>query len=816
MAGEQTWLVRRAVVYGVLVALLAFFVACSADPPPTGLRVEVSGVRSGAAARVEVSGPGGVRVFEHSDTWQAKPGRYVVKIEPVREGDATLRATESRLTVEVRESTVQTVRAAYRIMIPDHTKIADAANSPIVSMTDTEVTLKEGAYAADLRPGHVIASGATSVVGDAFAARVDSIRSGPDATRVATVVQVPMLFALPRMVLRVQSAPENRAYGRPLASRLAADDFEVFPGGPSIEGEAWNEVSMTEKCAQNGPTLKYGLENLGTRFKVTEFEFSVDPGKIDVNIWPPSADIDLPKPKLLIRFVTGVSGTARFGIEATGSFTCKAEMDRPGLELTACKLSSEIPGLGSSASATCKINEHYETSFTAAGGFEFGADIKLAAELTAEVKLGGDNKPLNLKSKDPVTVQKVWGQMAAVSGKKTKVESAGTFNGGLLKTVGLSVGKGDGRLGIEFTEFISSGAKLTLDHVDGELTVDYRIGDEFGVELDFWGDGWDVARKAVPAWFTVPLAKWKFGAENRKMPERPALPTGAIFYTQDDGESDLDRLYSKTGASPAERRGHVTPGRGTAISPDGKRRVWVDTSGAPGLEPTAILSVEDIAGNGSREVTTGANIGGLCNRPAWSPDSRHVLFQKTASTAAAAGVWALVDVDTGEEVMLDEPTGCYPVWSPDGKAIAWYDQEPSDPAAYAAIRITDEKGNNSRFVPPVQGIPDLCSNNVIALSPGGTRAVVDASQPDRHACGDGPGGNAVAGLVVDTATGKAVGNPLPGPIQTAAYLPDGTLLALFVGSKEFVLLDEDLTVVNRLPEPSLGGDDVTVLMYSHG
>jgi hypothetical protein len=805
MTGGRTWLARRVVVYGVLVTLTAIFVACSADVRATELRVDVSGVRS--AAHVVVSGPGGSRVFEHSDTWEVKPGRYLVKIEPVREGKATLRATESRLTVEVRAATVKEVRAAYRVMVPDYTRIADASNSPILSATDTEVTLKDGAYAADLRPGQVIASGATPVVAEAFAARVDSIRSGPDATRIATVVQVPMLFAMPRMVLRVESAPENRAYSLP----RRAEDVDLFPGGPdgpSIEGESWTEVSMTENCSQGGPTLSYNLDDLDARFKVTEFEFSMDPGKIDVDLWPPSADVDLPKPKLLVRLETGVSGTAWLGIKAVSAFTCKAEKDLPGLELTVCKASARIPGLGGSAGPTCRLNQHFETSFSAASGFEFGAQIKLAAELTTEVKVG-NTKPLSLKSRNPVTVPKVWGQMAPAPKKNTEVESEGTFNGGLLKTVGFSVGKGTGRLGVEFTEFISSGTKLTLDHLDGELTVDYRIGDEFGVELDFWGDRWDVARKVVPAWFTLPLAKWTFGEENRKM---PTPPTGTVFYTQFDENLDMDMLYSKTGNSPAER--DFSPGPGFAVSPDGQRTAWTDTSGGNGLDSPALLMISDLEGNGAREVTTGANGGGLCNWPAWAPDSRHVLFQKTATTATAAGRWALVNVDTGEEVMLDEPTGCYPVWSPDGTAIAWYDQESSEPT-HANIRITDENGGNSRWVPHVQGVPDPCFNSVVALSPDGRRAVVDASQPDRRACGDGPArSNAVAGLVIDTVTGKVVGNALPGPIQTAVYLPDGRLLALLVGSKEFILLDQDLTVVNRLPEPSLGGGDITLLAYS--
>lgn len=234
---------------------------------------------------------------------------------------------------------------------------------------------------------------------------------------------------------------------------------------------------------------------------------------------------------------------------------------------------------------------------------------------------------------------------------------------------------------------------------------------------------------------------------------------------------------------------------------------WVDLS--DGATATLMIANADLS-DAHAVSSSEANVGGLCNAPAWSPDSSQVLFQITMPSADDSGRWAKVDVANGRQEPLEGSTGCYPVWAPDGTSIAWYDH---GPAGSANIRITDGDGANSRFVPPIDGTADPCFNAVVALSPGGRYAVVDASDPTRTRCGDGPGrGAAGRGLLVDTTTGAAQQPPFDEPVRSGVFLPDGRLLALPVGAKEFRLLDQQRRVIGHLPDDTLD-DSVTVLAY---
>lgn len=277
-----------------------------------------------------------------------------------------------------------------------------------------------------------------------------------------------------------------------------------------------------------------------------------------------------------------------------------------------------------------------------------------------------------------------------------KATSEGTFTGGLLKTIGLSVGRGKAKLGLTLTEFNAFGAELTLDHVAGDVTVTRTLGTEYAAEVDVWGDRWDKTYKAAPLRFSLPIARWRFGAENRRL---PSTPTGTVYYSVHDPVTYRTSLYAKEGTAQATVVRPDLPG-GAAVSPDGGSLAWIDLSTDP-----ATLMVGDLAGSG-RAVAPAANVGGLCNQPAWSPDGRDVLFQTAARTNSASGEWGVLTVATGA-VTTFEMSGCYPVWSPDGTAVAWYDQAPE---GQANIRITDARGGG-RFVPAIDGVVAPCSKD---------------------------------------------------------------------------------------------------------
>lgn len=187
------------------------------------------------------------------------------------------------------------------------------------------------------------------------------------------------------------------------------------------------------------------------------------------------------------------------------------------------------------------------------------------------------------------------------------------------------------------------------------------------------------------------------GPTTESPPASPG-PAWTVFYRATSAEPGAEpTLYATTATTPPRAVASLDGKSGAAVSPDGRSLAWVDINSG---SKRATLMVAAIDGTNPRALVDGANGYGLCNLPAWSPDSRRILFQEELPSPAAAGRWNSVDVTTGRTAAL-EPTGCNPVWSPDGSSIAWYDA--SAPAASSMIRITDETGRASRFVPAIEG-----------------------------------------------------------------------------------------------------------------
>lgn len=269
-------------------------------------------------------------------------------------------------------------------------------------------------------------------------------------------------------------------------------------------------------------------------------------------------------------------------------------------------------------------------------------------------------------------------------------------------------------------------------------------------------------------------------------PPAPPGPTGTVFYRASSaGPGAEPTLYATRAGTPSRTVASLDGKSGAAVSPDGRNLAWVDIDGGSNR---ATLMVAAIDGTNPRALVDGANGHGLCNLPAWSPDSRRILVQEELPAPDAAGRWKAVDVTTGRAVAL-EPTGCNPVWSPDGSSIAWYDA--SAPAGASTIRITDETGRTSRFVPAVEGRTHSCGTAAVALSPGGRFAIVESPEAGARSCGDGPGPVLSAGIVIDTRTGDIV-PVVPGPIGSGSFLADGRLVAHLVGRGEVGLFGADL------------------------
>lgn len=145
-----------------------------------------------------------------------------------------------------------------------------------------------------------------------------------------------------------------------------------------------------------------------------------------------------------------------------------------------------------------------------------------------------------------------------------------------------------------------------------------------------------------------------------------ATPTTRIGIVRADGQEFRTLGLDLPGAQYA-------PAWSPTLS-DGTTRL-VFAHDADGLGASMSLWTMTPTGNDLRRLTTGAE--GVDTEPTWSPDGRHVAFQRSAS-AAYGSLWT-VDVATGAERLLYRALPTVqrsPSWSPDGKLIAFLSATP--------------------------------------------------------------------------------------------------------------------------------------------
>ncbi|GAA1414809.1 hypothetical protein ACFQZ4_42620 [Catellatospora coxensis] len=146
---------------GLLVVALALpsgLVACTRQQPTT-LRIEVAGLAAGLAARVTVAGPTAYEITG-TDEREVEPGEYTLTIGPVTQNAVTHYPPADTVQVTVQEGAKATATAAYRVAVPETTKVLDPANTGITRVDTGSVTLGANApQAAALRAGdHLVAT----------------------------------------------------------------------------------------------------------------------------------------------------------------------------------------------------------------------------------------------------------------------------------------------------------------------------------------------------------------------------------------------------------------------------------------------------------------------------------------------------------------------------------------------------------------------------------------------------------------------------------------------------------------------------------
>ncbi|GAA4034236.1 hypothetical protein GCM10022247_69170 [Allokutzneria multivorans] len=739
----RRWRVTVGIAIGVVAVIVAIWATDWFGGAATRLRVAVTGLPEGISGAVTVVGPVSYTVAGHADERNVPAGTYVVRIDPVLTelGDAHPDAETFAVTVTTGETA--TANAEYVTVIPNSTTVLDHTNPGIVGTAGTTVTFAAGAPAlARLKPGSVFIVAEGPQTPDPLARRVLSVNG-----TVVETTPVPISEALPAGRFRLADNGESLGF-RPIAeSPMLSVNF-----GEMLAAKG------TGRCSAGGARGVMDVHNLRPKFG----------GDFDWGLFPPKAKIDV---------TATLNPKVTFQAEVAAAVECQVKVENSAglkwLNNLCGKVVGRLVKVGP-VSLKCKVKPFVGAEVRASTGTKMGFDATLHA--------GIKNSDETLTMSDPhgyTPVQRV------VKGVDAKM----SFQGKLGLEIGLYGGDPSGTAWLGLTLEASMGPELAIGSTSAEANLLFGLALNGEVELDARFKDWKRKMKIASIERKWPVWQTNDTASFRK-PPAPVSKIGTVFYGQYDASTYRNVLYSKSGDQPAKRLGEV---RG-AVSPDGSKQAWMDGSR---------LMVAAV-GQQARALASGVDLHGLCYTPAWTPDSRSILFHEKQDR------WAVIDVDSGRTTPLSGPTGCYPVISPDGGSIAWYDQ--SAPATSARVRITDADGSNSRFVPPIDGKPDPCFNSVVALSPGGERAIIDETSFDRHACGDGPGsGLASSGVLVDTTTGKSV--PLDtGPVFSAVFNDDGSVLAMpSAGKPELVLLSPQGRVLSRVAPPTTAG----VRVYAH-
>jgi dipeptidyl aminopeptidase/acylaminoacyl peptidase len=248
-----------------------------------------------------------------------------------------------------------------------------------------------------------------------------------------------------------------------------------------------------------------------------------------------------------------------------------------------------------------------------------------------------------------------------------------------------------------------------------------------------------------------------------------------------------------------------------AISPDGSRVAWVQSSVNASGEPTggSAIHVQDLRSPGSkpRRVSAGTDTQVASEDTiAWSPDSKHLAFLSDVEGDGQSNLY-VADADGGSARKLTSLKGYLadPAWSPDQKTLAFLFTENAPRAAGPLMPMVPETGVIDQKVYEQRlTLVDLASGKVRQLSPANMYVYQYDWSPDGKtfaaiaAHGAGDSNWYVAQLYTLSAENGALKPVYKPSLQIAVprWSPDGKSIA-FIGG---LMSDEG----------SIGGDIFTV------
>ncbi|WP_433334541.1 hypothetical protein [Spirillospora sp. CA-294931] len=267
---------RRVVVFGAVLILVAvgIVVAVYGADEKTRLRVNVSGLPAAVRAKVTVAGPDR-RSYDvtGTDERDVGPGVYTVAIDGVHSGRATHYPVEDRYQVAVVAGRTTVASAAYRVEIPDSTKVM-RPGTDIVRVAGERVYVRADSVQAErLAPGHHLVAGEGPGVPHMLVRRVESVAREGDQVVVETA-PARLDEALPAGLVQIKKAPIG--VFQPVAHSGKRDPLLEMDFSFNARSRACAEDEESHPSSISSK-ISYRLDDVDLSFDGSDIEWDVVP-----------------------------------------------------------------------------------------------------------------------------------------------------------------------------------------------------------------------------------------------------------------------------------------------------------------------------------------------------------------------------------------------------------------------------------------------------------------------------------------------------------------------------------------------------------
>lgn len=296
----------RRTALGVVAALgLAGCTTVVTPPAPSALRIEVTDLPAGMSGRIHVTGPGVDRQLTGTtDLGGVAPGRYRVAAEPLRgPGPATTYPVQGVLDLDVQPGELARTTVGYGVVVPDTTKVLDAANPGLTSAAGPTLTFAPNA--GSFAPGQILVAGIGPKTPHGLLRRVVAVHNGPNGVVVRTAPAT-----LPDAVPQGELALQHHGFGSTTVHNLHR--------APSAALNMDLDLAKVEGAKPEGPCK----------------------GKLSGSIhfgWSPAVDLDWKWSKVLgvpvkvkrAKFAVGTRQLMATSYKVTDKLSCALETEIP-------------------------------------------------------------------------------------------------------------------------------------------------------------------------------------------------------------------------------------------------------------------------------------------------------------------------------------------------------------------------------------------------------------------------------------------------------------------------------------------------------